>query len=158
MASRTRPLPMSWMNKFRQNVQQFEQIALNVLANHGLCFIDRIRWVTRVLSGMERLFLVVCFSRVPCRASRVASPSGEEGSAEPLPASPAGSESFPVNPPSQCLGRFQCRPGHGGLRTERHGGLPQPRLPPRRHPEGRCPRQNGIPLNQHPYRFHNVMR
>ena len=36
----------------------------------------------------------------PCRASRVVSPSGEEGAAEPLPASPTGSEPFPVNPPS----------------------------------------------------------
>ena len=41
------------------------------------------------------LICVVC-----CRASRVASPSGEEGAAEPLPASPTGSEPFPVNPPS----------------------------------------------------------
>ena len=36
----------------------------------------------------------------PCRASRVVSPSGEEGAAESLPASPASNESFPVNPPS----------------------------------------------------------
>ena len=31
----------------------------------------------------------------PCRASRVVSPSGEEGAAESLPASPASNESFP---------------------------------------------------------------
>lgn len=39
-------------------------------------------------------------SESPSRASRVVSPSGEEGAAEPLPASPTGSEPFPVNPPS----------------------------------------------------------
>lgn len=60
-------------------------------------------------------------SESPCRASRVVSPSGEEGSAEPLPASPASNESFPVNPPSMLPPHNAWGGSNAGLDMEAFG-------------------------------------
>ena len=57
----------------------------------------------------------------PCRASRVVSLSGEEGAAEPLPASPTGSESFPVNPPSMLPPHNAWGGSNAGLDMEAFG-------------------------------------
>lgn len=57
----------------------------------------------------------------PCRASRVVSPSGEEGAAEPLPASPASNESFPVNPPSMLPPHNAWGGSNAGLDMEAFG-------------------------------------
>ena len=57
----------------------------------------------------------------PCRASRVVSPSGEEGAAESISASPAGSESFPVNPPSMLPPHNAWGGSNAGLDMEAFG-------------------------------------
>ena len=49
------------------------------------------------------------------------SPSGEEGAAEPLPASPTGSEPFPVNPPSMLPPHNAWGGSNAGLDMEAFG-------------------------------------